>query len=59
MEPEVLLLYSQEPAAGPYAQPENCFHALRFHLLRIHCNINFQPMPSSSKWSPSFRFSHP
>jgi len=37
MEPEVSLLYSQEPAAGPYAQPESSFHALRFHLLRIHC----------------------
>jgi len=54
VEPKASLLCSQEPAIGPYSEPDESISYLANQL-------HYYPFSYiwSSKWSLSFRFSHP
>jgi hypothetical protein len=51
MEPEGSLPCSQEPGTGPYPEPDATIHTFALYFLKIHSNIIFPLMPSSSEWS--------
>jgi len=56
IKPEVSLLRSQEPDAGPYLKLDASSQQLPT-LSTTHSSIIFPFMPRSSKWSLTFRFS--
>jgi len=56
MEPENLLLPSQRPTTGPYADPDASSPQLPTLFPKIRPNI-FPSMPRSSEWYFPFRFS--
>jgi hypothetical protein len=58
VEPKASLLCSQQPAIGPYPEPdESILHPP--YILQISYNIILSVTSGSSKWPLSFRFSHP
>jgi hypothetical protein len=57
MEPEGSLLCLQEPATGPYPEPDKSSPHLPPYSPKIHSNIIFPSMPTSSMFSFPFRFS--
>jgi hypothetical protein len=54
MEPEGSLPRSQKPATGPYPIQPNPVLPIGSYLPKVHLNVIFPPMPSSSQWSLSF-----
>jgi hypothetical protein len=57
MEPEGLLPCSQQPATGPYPEPDASSPQLRPYFPKIHSNIILSPMLRSSENCLPFRFS--
>jgi hypothetical protein len=55
MEPEGSLPCTQQPATGPYPQPDESSPHIPPYLRMFHSNIIFPSTPRSSKWSLSFR----
>ena len=58
MEPESLLLHSQEPATCFYPESDRSNPCPLSHVSKIHFNIILPSTPGSSKRSPLFRFPH-
>jgi hypothetical protein len=58
MEPEGLLLRSQEPSTGPILSQIDPVHTIPSYLSKIHFNIVYPPMSWSSQWSLSFLIFH-
>jgi hypothetical protein len=52
MEAERALPCSQQPATGPYPEPDESSPHLPTCLCKIHSNINFPSTTRSSEWSP-------
>jgi hypothetical protein len=49
MKPECSLPCSQEPATGPYPEPDECRPHPRILFIIIHLDIILQPTPASSR----------
>jgi len=56
MEPRGSALCSQEPATGPFSEPDQCSPHLPPNFPNIHSNIIFSSMCKSSMWSLPFGF---
>jgi len=56
MEPQGSLPCSEEPATGPYTEPDSSTPQLSIHFFRINSNAILQSTPRSSKWSLTFSF---
>jgi hypothetical protein len=57
MSPEGVLPYSLEHATGPNPGPDESSYTIITHFFKIHFSTIFTSMPSSPKWSLSFRIS--
>jgi hypothetical protein len=57
MEPEGLLPFSQDPATGPYPEPDASSPYSPTYFPKIHSNIILPSRPNSSEWSVLFKFS--
>jgi hypothetical protein len=58
MEPEGSLSCSQEPATGPYPEPDESNHIPKPYFPNFHFNIILPSTPRSSEWSRPLRLSN-
>jgi hypothetical protein len=54
MEHEGLLLYSQNPATGPYPEPADSSSSIDPYLPKVRLNVILPPTPRSSPWPLAF-----
>jgi hypothetical protein len=57
MEPEGSLPSSQQPATGPYPEPDESVPHFQTYFPNIYCNIILTSTPMFSEWSLTFRLS--
>jgi len=57
MEHEGSLPCSEDPASGPYPEPDESSPPLLLYFFEIHSGIILSSMPVSYKWSLLLRFS--